>query len=275
MPFGINNLRSKLEFALTMARYGTTLHGDTTIKNLENRLPNSGGFPVDEIETDIPEEVFASIKDGSKRGTNKEGFEGLALDDALAFTSEYKHFSFLRQARTIVRIARKLDSIYNTSILELGCGGGDMHEFFRAMGVEKYLGLDGNPIAYKHSPYIQKHKDHFRVVNLTEEIDFGRHFTVVCTFEVLEHIPENRLDGFIRTVVNHLGPKSVFLGTASLQDDLDVHVTVKPREFWIKKFGEHGLVPHERADEFEGLLVKNHPFNWNGDNTNVFAMKRV
>lgn len=273
MPFGINNVRAKLDYLLTAVRYGGTLHGDDKIKNLENQLPNSGGFPVDEIEEENPDEVFAAIKDPHKRGTEKAGFEGLALDDALAFTSEYKHYSFLGQAKAIAKIARNHNSPYRISILEMGCGGGDMYDFFRVMGIERYLGLDGNPIAYKHSPYIQKYSDHFRVVNLTEEINFGTKFSIVCTFEVMEHIPENRLDGMIKTIRNHLGENSIFLGTASLQDDLDVHVTVKPREWWLDKFAGYGLVPHERSAEYEQLLIDNHPFNWSGDNTNVFALK--
>lgn len=273
MPFGINNVRAKFDYMLTAFLYGGTLHGDEKIKNLKNLLPNSGGFPVDEIEEDKPDEVFAAIKDPHKRGTDKKGFEGLALDDALAFTSEYKHYSFLGQAKSIAKIARKHNSPYRISVLELGCGGGDMYPFFRAMGIERYLGLDGNPIAYKHSPYIQKNPEHFRVITLTEEIDFGMKFSIVCTFEVMEHIPESNLDGFIKTIRNHLGENSIFLGTASLQDDLDVHVTVKPRQWWLDKFAQYGLVPHEKHAEYEQLLADNHPFNWNGDNTNVFALK--
>lgn len=273
MPFGINNLRPKLDYALTMLRCGWTMHGDEKIKNLENLLSNSGGFPVDEISADTPDEVFSSINDPHKRATKVDGFEGLALDDALAFTTEHKHYSFLNQAKAIAKIAREQTYDYEVSVLELGCGGGDMLPFFQALGIEKYLGVDGNPIAFKHSPYIQKKPEHFRLLNLQEEIDFGMKFTAVCTFEVLEHIVEDKLDGIIKTIANHLGKDSIFLGTASLQDDLDVHVTVRPRDFWLNKFAEHGLVPHEKHEQYEKLLADNHPFNWDGDNTNVFALK--
>lgn len=273
MPLGINNLRLKLDYALTMLRCGWTTHGNEKIKNLENLLSNSGGFPVDEISADTPDDVFSSINDPHKRATKVDGFKGLALDDALAFTTEHKHFSFLNQAKAIAKIAREQTFDYEVSVLELGCGGGDMQPFLQALGIEKYLGVDGNPIAFKHSPYIQKNPDHFRLLNLQEEIDFGMKFTAVCTFEVLEHIVEDKLDGIIKTIVNHLGEDSIFLGTASLQDDLDVHVTVRPRDFWLNKFAEHGLVPHEKHEQYEKLLADNHPFNWDGDNTNVFALK--
>jgi SAM-dependent methyltransferase len=262
-----------MDYAMTMLRYGWTTHGDEKIKNLENQLLNSGGFPIDETANNNPEEVFASIGDPHKRGTDVNGFEGLALDDALAYTNEFKHYSFLNQAKAVAAIAREQTFDYQVSVLELGCGGGDMQPFLKALGVERYLGVDGNPIAFKHSPYIQKSLEHFRLLNLQEEIDFGMKFTVVCTFEVLEHIVEDKLDGIIKTIVNHLGKDSIFLGTASLQDDLDVHVTVRPRPFWLDKFAQHGLVPHEKHEEYEKLLADNHPFNWNGDNTNVFALK--
>lgn len=200
------------------------------------------------------------------------GFEGLALDDALTFADENKHYSFLKQAKAIAKIARDQTLDHQVSILELGCGGGDMQPFFKALGIGGYLGVDGNPIAFKHSPYIRRAPERFRLLNLQEEIDFGMKFTAVCSFEVLEHIVEDKLDAVIETIVNHLGKESIFLGTASLQSDLDVHVTVRPRQFWLERFAEHGLAVHKKHEEYETLLADNHPFNWDSDNTNMFTL---
>jgi SAM-dependent methyltransferase len=200
------------------------------------------------------------------------GFEGLALDDGLVFTNEYRHFSFYPLARAILRVGREHANRKNLSMLELGCGGGDLFCFLSRLGVKRYLGLDGNPLAARHSPCFRGRENHFRLVNLQQEIDFGQAFDLVLTFEVLEHIPEVQLDHMFRTIRNHMGPASVFLGTASLQEEYDVHVTVRDRAFWLAKFAEHGLVPHPHGASIEELLEHHHPFNWWAANTNIFAL---
>lgn len=261
----------KLQHGLTsFTRNGNGAEG--RIGTLKNRLPNSGGVPLDLSEND-PERILASISNPKTRATTARGFEGLALDDALAYTNDYKHFSFFRQAKVIAQIARRINLAGNISVLELGCGGGDMRPFLEAQGIRDYLGVDANSAAFRHSPHIKGFENHFHLLNLQEEIDFGMKFDVVCTFEVLEHICEENLDNIIGTIRRHLGPESIFLGTASLQDDLDVHVTVRERPFWLDKFSQHGLIPHPQHEEFEGILARNHPFNWHADNTNVFALK--
>jgi cyclopropane fatty-acyl-phospholipid synthase-like methyltransferase len=261
-----------LEFVRSTLLYGWTNGNKDEIAKIQNQLPNSGGFPIDAEEYN-PEKVISSIGDPYHRQTSVDGFEGFALDDALAYVNEYKHFSFLNQAKAIAQIAKREVTHLDASVLELGCGGGDMHRFLKAFGIERYIGVDVNPVAFKHSPHITKSPQNFRLLNLQEEIDFGMKFDVVCSFEVLEHIREEKLDSIIGTIKRHIGEKSIFLGTASLQDDLDVHVTVRPREFWMEKFAQHGLVRHDNHAAYESLLAENHPFNWNAENTNVFALK--
>lgn len=242
------------------------------LATLHNRLPNSGGFTPTATIAQQAEEVVRGVSDGARRSVGEAGFEGLALDDALAYTSRWKHFSFFRQSRAIDRIARQVATGAAT-VLELGCGGGDMGHFLGILGVPGYVGVEGNALAFRFSPFIAERPRHFHCLNLQQEIDFGRAFTVVCSFEVLEHIPESSLDGILATIRNHMGPNSVFLGTASLQDDLDVHVTVRERGFWLAAFARHGLVPHENAS-WQREIEAGHAFNWHAGNTNVFVLKR-
>jgi SAM-dependent methyltransferase len=261
----------KLQHGLTQLARNRAGNGEK-LTALKNRLPNGGGVPLDTAEYD-PQRIISSIFDRKKRATKAAGFEGLALDDALAYTNEYKHFSFFRLARTIAQIARRIKPSGNRSVLELGCGGGDMRPFLETQGISNYVGVDGNPAALLYSPHVKGHETQFHLLNLQQEIDFGHQFDVVCTFEVLEHICEENLDNIIGTIRRHMGAKSVFLGTASLQNDIDVHVTVRERPFWLNKFRQHGLVPHPSHQQFETRLSRNHPFNWHAGNTNVFALQ--
>ncbi len=269
--------RWKLQYALAVIKqksFDTNggVEGHGRVCALQNSLPNTGGFPLSPAQC-APELIISSIKNPQERRTSVTGFDGFALDDALAFTDEYKHFSFFRLVRAIARIAGDHSARNRFSILELGCGGGDLCTFFRLMGVNQYLGVDVNPIAFANSPHILGRENHFRQLNLQQEINFGATFDIVCSFEVLEHIREDHLDSLIKTIRHHLGPQSLFLGTASLQDDLDVHITVRPRVFWLDRFREFGLTEHPKHGFYEMLLAQNHPFNWGASNTNIFALK--
>ncbi len=263
----------KLQHNLTkLTRSDATAKNGTAASALKNQLQNGGGVPLDTSEFD-PQRIISSISDRKNRASTATGFEGLALDDALAYTNDYKHFSFFRLAKAITQIARQIKPLGKSSLLELGCGGGDMRPFLETLGLHDYVGVDGNPAALRYSPHVKGFEAQFHLLNLQQEINFGVKFDVVCTFEVLEHICEENLDYIIGTIRHHLGTNSIFLGTASLQDDLDVHVTVRERPFWLNKFRQHGLVPHTRHQEFEQLLARNHPFNWHAGNTNVFALQ--
>jgi 2-polyprenyl-3-methyl-5-hydroxy-6-metoxy-1,4-benzoquinol methylase len=268
--------RRRLQLLSWKAKVAMTPKGDsvavgTQTKALQNKLPNSGPIKIDPAMNSA--RVLSSVVDGNHRKTDVSGFEGLALDDALAYSDEYKHFSFFREAKAVASIARSEFGRTDASVLELGCGGGDLGYFLKMLGVREYIGVDANPVAYNESPYIGAHKDHFRLLNLQEEIDFGSRFDIVCTFEMLEHIREDKLPALMRTIRNHMDERSLFLGTASLQEQYDVHITVKPRPFWLDMFASVGLEPHPRAAEYEGLLSRNNPFNWDASNTNVFALR--
>ena len=239
---------------------------------LHNRLPNVGGLPVD-AEKDVQSIISSARKDPKHRGTSLAGFEGVALDDALTFYDTYKHYSFFPLARAIVQIGKRFVRETDLSMLELGCGGGDLFHFLERLGVRRYVGIDANPLAAQFSPNVTGHESHFRLLNLQQEIDLGCPFDLVFTFEVLEHIPEDKLGGMIRTIRNHMDRRSIFIGTASLQEDYDVHVTVQRREFWLAKFAEYGLVPHADAATIEAHLARNHPFNWSSENTNILALR--
>jgi hypothetical protein len=69
-------------------------------------------------------------------------------------------------------------------------------------------------------------------------------------------------------------PRSTFVCTASMLDDMDVHVLVRARDWWISRFAEVGLTPLADGDAFAARLTDHHPFNWSAGTTNVFVLGR-
>lgn len=239
------------------------------VTSLENRLPNSGATLITSGETPPVQPPAAGQVVKRSYG---HGLEGLALDDALVFTDPAKHLSYIPLGHAFIQIGRQHFGRPTFSVLELGSGGGDFFSFLRALGIEDYLGVDLNPIAFRSSPYIRGREAHFRLLNLQEPIDFAARFDLVCCFEVLEHIREDKLDSVLATIRRHMGPASLFLGSASTEEDHDVHVTVKERSFWLDRFAAHGLVPDARHAAYERTLGQNHPFHWHPGNTSIFAL---
>lgn len=240
---------------------------------LVNRLPNSGGLVLDAAAM-RPREIFDGNRaDPGKRSAKIEGFEGVALDDALNWLEEYRHFSFVPLASTVAQIARSEVGKPRFSVLELGFGSGGFRPLVERFGAVGYLGLDANPLPMMYSPHVRQRPDAYRTVNLHERIDFGHWFDVVCSFEVLEHIREDYLDELLGTIRTHMGPKSVFVGTASIDDSFDVHITVHPKEWWLERFARFGLVPVEHEATLVETLFRSAPHNWSRTTSSAFVLR--
>jgi 2-polyprenyl-3-methyl-5-hydroxy-6-metoxy-1,4-benzoquinol methylase len=238
---------------------------------INNCLPNSGGIPIEVDEIDVTNLQSDIIKKESRK-TGIKRFEGMALNDAIAI-EDWKHFSFLKLARTVSGIAKSFTRKETFSVLELGCGAGSMFEYFKLLGASLYIGLEGNPLAFKYSPIISKNKEFFRLVNLQEEINFNRSFDLVYSSEVLEHIREDYTDIFLKTVCNHMNKNSIFLGTIALTQ-MDVHINIHNRKWWLDKFTKQGLFPFEDSVTIENQLAKANPYNWNKNTSHIFALKK-
>lgn len=219
------------------------------------------------------DQILTGVHNVHQRACHQPGFEGVALDDALVWVDEYKHYSFFPLASAVCAIGRARFR-RPFSVLELGCGWGGMRVFYEVRGIHAYLGIDINPVAFKESPYIVAAPTHYRCLNLQSPMDLRAKFDIITCFEVLEHIPKQRVDTVLATISRHMNSDSLFLGTASLNSALDVHVLVKEREWWLRRFAGHGMSPDPRSSELESRLGRAHPFNWSLANTSVLCLRR-
>lgn len=85
----------------------------------------------------------------------------------------------------------------------------------------------------------------------------------VTAWEVLEHIPEDKVDALAENIVQHLRPGGIFVASVAQFRDEDpltgavYHVTLKSRDWWLERFARHGLVevddhPFETGDYVRG-----------------------
>ena len=135
--------------------------------------------------------------------------------------------------------------------LDLGCAGGqlvkDMHD-------KRHFayGIEGSPIQKQESknnwPLIPKN---LFVADITERFSFYSYdedgqnvkvkFDVITAWDVLEHIPEEKLPGLIDNIVRNLKPDGVFIcGIADFEDE-GYHVTLHNKDWWILFFDDHKM----------------------------------
>ncbi|MDX2188981.1 MAG: class I SAM-dependent methyltransferase [Bacteroidota bacterium] len=236
--------------------------------NVNNSLENTGGIKISEEQ--IIEKINSKVLIGSKP-SRLANFEGVALDDALSYKYEWRHLSFYPITKAIDAISKKYLKINHFSLLELGCGAGSIFEFLKYNDCKEYLGLDANIIALKNSPYIKGFESNFKEVNLDQEINFQYKFDIIISFEVLEHLKKTTIPNILKTIKNHMHDNSIFLGTACLRE-MEVHLTVESKTWWLKQFEEAGLIPHPKEKEIIEILQDHHPYNWNLATSILFAM---
>ena len=271
----------KLRYYWRKRKLGSQIYQQTaptfSLAVINDKLPNSGPIVMTQ-HYDSASEVVSQFSDPAKRRQDIAGAEGFAPDDAV-FDPATQLAELWSSAPLAGFIATFAYAHYTTpSILDIGCGPAHLFYFLRDLGVWDYVGIDANPFLIHFNPFLALYADHFRLLNLQEPIqlqsgDKPLHFDIVCSFEVLEHIREETVDRFIRTLCNHMHRNSVAFCTASLQDGFDVHVLVRGRDWWLDRFARFGLVSRPDEAELVRSIARNHPFNWLPFQSNIFALE--
>lgn len=120
-------------------------------------------------------------------------------------------------------------------VLDYGCGAGDayrnQHKIHRDWGLRWFDVTLYDPAFSAH-----------------DEKPHGKFDAVLCS-DVLEHIPEDAVDEFVKTLYSHVKPggflwasvccrpaKKTFPGT-----DTNLHVTIQPMQWWLDTFDRHAV----------------------------------
>jgi len=146
-------------------------------------------------------------------------------------------------------------------VLDLGCSGGGFVRSFLEDGYTA-IGLEGSDASKKlRSAEWETCRHHLFTADITAPFSItdvaGKAMTFHCIsqWEVLEHIPEDKLDILFDNIKRHLADDGIFVGSIDMAPDGNpitgavYHVTLKSESWWLARFANAGLVP-----------VTNHPF---------------
>lgn len=125
-------------------------------------------------------------------------------------------------------------------ILDIGCGVGILVQQFNGLGYNA-TGVDVNEAAIRNSLELQ----HCQLVESTAQLPYpDKYFDLVVSREVLEHIPEEAIDGCIQEWDRVSNSKMVHIiavterGRSATEDP--THINVQSEDWWVNKFQQFG-----------------------------------
>jgi SAM-dependent methyltransferase len=124
------------------------------------------------------------------------------------------------------------------SVVDVGCGTGNLLAAFARHGVADLLGLDGDHVPRDQLAIAPAQ---FRAADLTTLADIGRRFDVACSLEFAEHLPPARAEGFV-ALLAAAAPVILFSAAVPGQGGLG-HLNEQPQSWWARLFAAHGRVP--------------------------------
>lgn len=216
---------------------GLQIHTLTFLENWKN-AHLLGGYPVRTFDLKILPSVL------------KKKFLLENIDDILYFANRDKP-----ELKHLVDAFTWKDYFKPRKVLEVGCGMGPRVFAMDYAGMDAY-GFDISKWAIENTPFI-KIKDKMQVWDVTRtdnnpELANVEYDLVVC-YDVLEHIPEEKLNDALRNIF-HYGSENYifsvpFLGDPNLENDA-THQTKQPREWWENKIRESGFEIVKTPEKF-------------------------
>jgi len=154
------------------------------------------------------------------------------------------------------------------SVLDVGCGRGAWLREWKNAGVTVAQGIDG--------PYVRKSSllipaDDFSAVDLSKKFDVGHRYDLVTSFEVAEHLPSDRAETFIHSLVTH--GDLVLFSAATPGQGGENHINERPLSFWQGLFKAKG---YEAYDIIRPVFEANKSVEpWYRFNSVLYANERA
>jgi cyclopropane fatty-acyl-phospholipid synthase-like methyltransferase len=151
-------------------------------------------------------------------------------------------------------------------VLDLGCSGGGYVKSMLDDGHDG-IGIEGSDYSarMKRAEWCSIPERLFTadVTAPFEVVEDGQPvaFDLITAWELIEHLAESSIPTFCRNILAHLADGGLFIGSINTNPHRDLHQTVKPREWWLRLFAQHGLRNNSKIVEwFQKQFVRGERF---------------
>lgn len=158
----------------------------------------------------------------------------------------------LSSARAIAPLV--IDLVKPRSVVDIGCGIGTWLRAFADLGIEDYIGLDGE---YVNQSDLLIPADRFRAAELTKPPSLEQKFDLAVCLEVAEHLPQtvaNRFVDYLTTAA------PVVLFSAALPGQRGTnHINEQWPSYWRQRFENRGYI---RLDPIRPQVWRDNRVKW-------------
>lgn len=149
---------------------------------------------------------------------------------------------------------------------DLGCSGGGLVKDMLDDG-HQAVGIEGSDFSLKH-----KRAEWATIPDNLFTADITKPFFIVednkvtglcdliTAWDVLEHIPEIDISGLIMNIRNNMKFNGLFVCSIATFLDEPHHVTLRPKEWWLKEFAKFKLLPSSEELFTEDQMVRQSSF---------------
>lgn len=154
------------------------------------------------------------------------------------------------------------------SIIDIGCGAGAWCSIWKSLGISDVTGVDGS---YVQTESLLIDSSSFFPQDLSQPFDLNKHFSLATSFEVAEHIPEDKADIFLNNITQC--SDIVLFSAAPPGQGGEFHVNEQPLDYWRKKFNKKG---YECFDPLRKKIYENKEIEpWYRYNTLLYIKKDI